>query len=168
MEIVAGFVTVDLAATKFTVHKVISADEMYAKVHELVNDCDIFIACAAVADYKPKTYLAKKMKKTAEALTIELVRNKDILKSVAELTKKPFCVGFAAETNNVEENARTKFTKKNLDMLFLNNVSRQDIGFNSDYNEITVFTKSQEFTLAKQAKESLGNLLAQQILTNFS
>jgi phosphopantothenoylcysteine decarboxylase/phosphopantothenate--cysteine ligase len=137
-----------------------SADEMLEAVMSSISDADIFIGVAAVADYKPVSVEHQKIKKSGgNALTIDLVQNQDILKTVANLENRPFTVGFAAETENVIEYARTKLTAKNLDMIIANNVADTSIGFNSDHNETTIITRTiTGITEAQQPKMSKENL----------
>lgn len=122
---------------------IISADDMLNAVMNEINETDIFIACAAVSDYKPAKIALQKIKKTDDALTLQLVRTPDILKTVASLKNKPFCVGFAAETNNLEEYALKKLKEKKLDMIIANEVSF-DKGFESDVNTVTLYSKNEE------------------------
>jgi phosphopantothenoylcysteine decarboxylase/phosphopantothenate--cysteine ligase len=155
-----------------TVVAVQSADEMLEAVMSSISDADIFIGVAAVADYKPVSVENQKIKKSAgSALTLNLVQNQDILKTVANLENRPFTVGFAAETENVIEYARTKLTAKNLDMIIANNVADTSIGFNSDHNETTIITRTitgtTEAQQPKMSKENLSRklieLIAEQI-----
>ena len=120
--------------------KVISALEMLAASQEAVAlGCDIFIATAAVADYRPANIAEQKIKKVGDVISIELVKNPDIVATIAQLPNKPFMLGFAAETERVEDYARAKLHAKKLDMIACNDVSRADIGFQSDDNAMTVF-----------------------------
>jgi phosphopantothenoylcysteine decarboxylase/phosphopantothenate--cysteine ligase len=118
--------------------QVSSAQEMYDTVIAMAGDMDVFIGTAAVADYRPETIADQKIKKTKEDMIVRLARNPDIIASVSALDDKPFTVGFAAETNDVIGYAKDKLTRKKLDMIVANDVSRTDIGFNSDRNEVTV------------------------------
>lgn len=118
---------------------VVTAEEMYNTVMQEVSDCDIFIGCAAVADYRPTESVDHKIKKSNIELTLTFIRNPDILASVAAKENGPFTVGFAAETQNVSEYAKDKLQRKKLDMIAANDVSQQDIGFNSDENCLQVF-----------------------------
>lgn len=121
---------------------VTSARDMYRAVHESIKDCNIFISAAAVADYRPDTEADDKIKKdpdTAdETLQLTMVRNPDIVASVAALEQKPFVVGFAAETCDVINHATGKLHRKKLDLIVANVVSDSSIGFNSDDNAVTV------------------------------
>jgi phosphopantothenoylcysteine decarboxylase/phosphopantothenate--cysteine ligase len=140
--LVSGPTNLD-APDRATLVAVQSADEMLEAVMSSIADADIFIGVAAVADYKPVSAKHQKIKKSgSSALTLELVQNPDILKTVSNLENRPFTVGFAAETENIVEYARTKLIAKNLDMIIANNVADTSIGFNSDHNETTIITRS--------------------------
>jgi phosphopantothenoylcysteine decarboxylase/phosphopantothenate--cysteine ligase len=123
---------------------VTTASEMLAACLQVVDDADIFIGVAAVADYRPATVETTKIKKTSDQLEIVLIKNPDIISEVSKLPKRPFVVGFAAETENVLENGTAKLEKKNLDLLFANNAVET---FNSDNITVTAISKqgSQEF-----------------------
>ena len=110
---------------------------MYAAVHRQVGDADIFIAAAAVADFQPVTVAKQKIKKQGGSVKLELEAAPDIIKSVADMAKRPFVVGFAAETNDVEENARVKLKRKRLDMIAANEVG-DGIAFDCEDNALTV------------------------------
>jgi len=114
-----------------------SARDMYAAVHRQVADADVFIAAAAVADFQPVTVAKQKIKKQGIAVQLDLEPAPDIIKSVADMAKRPFVVGFAAETNDVEENARSKLKRKRLDMIAANQVG-DGIAFDCDDNALTV------------------------------
>ncbi|EJE8522856.1 bifunctional phosphopantothenoylcysteine decarboxylase/phosphopantothenate--cysteine ligase CoaBC [Vibrio parahaemolyticus] len=136
-----------------------SAQEMYEAVMAQAISNDAFISCAAVADYRPEAIASQKLKKTADndQMTIKMVKNPDIVASVAALTdKRPFTVGFAAETNDVETYARGKLAKKNLNMICANDVSVEGQGFNSNDNAITLFWPDGELALALESKEALS------------
>ncbi|MFY2509975.1 bifunctional phosphopantothenoylcysteine decarboxylase/phosphopantothenate--cysteine ligase CoaBC [Vibrio pectenicida] len=142
---------------------VASAEEMHNTVMQHSPDCDIFISCAAVADYRPESVAKQKIKKVDgnQDMTITMVRNPDIVASVAKMTRnRPFTVGFAAETQDVAHYARTKLINKKLDMICANDVSLEGQGFNSNNNAVTLYWKEgeQSFTLASKQK------IAQQIL----
>ena len=120
--------------------KVISALDMLAASQKAVSEgCDLFIATAAVADYRPANVAEQKIKKVGDAISIELVKNPDIVATIAQSPNRPFVLGFAAETERVEDYARGKLQAKKLDMIACNDVSRADIGFQSDDNAMTVF-----------------------------
>jgi len=113
--------------------RVETAADMHAATHERIADVDIFIAAAAVSDYRPARMSAQKIKKTKDTMTLELVRSPDILSSVTALDDVPFTVGFAAETENVREYALGKLANKKLDMIVANRVGA-DRGFDRDDN----------------------------------
>ena len=129
-------------------------------MHEAIDvSCDIFIACAAVADYRPISMSDQKIKKTAQGvseLVIRLEENPDIVASVASRTDRPFTVGFAAETQNVNAYAKDKLKRKKLDMIVANDVSLSGQGFNSDFNQVTLITRDDERVLALQEKQALA------------
>ena len=116
-----------------------SAQQMYEAVMGEVADCEIFIACAAVSDYRVAETAQHKIKKTGEVLTLQLVPNPDILAEVSALRARPFCVGFAAETENLEQYARGKLQQKNLDMIAANRVGSAGSGFEADFNQLEVY-----------------------------
>ena len=136
-------------------HAVETAEQMYAKTHALIEDVDVFIAAAAVSDYRPAGSHAKKIKKTADTMTLELVRSPDILASVASLDPAPFTVGFAAETHDVETYAKAKLDNKRLDMIVANRVGA-DCGFDFDDNTVTVYWPGGEQAFAEAAKTELA------------
>ena len=150
------------------IHHVISAKEMFAEVFKYYENCDIAIASAAVADYAPKEVALEKIKKNDESLTIELVKNPDILKTMGERKNHQFLVGFALETQHEEENAKTKLEKKNLDMIVLNSLRDTGAGFKSDTNKIKIITKTEvkEFNLKSknEVAEDILNFAEEQIL----
>ncbi|WP_267404756.1 MULTISPECIES: bifunctional phosphopantothenoylcysteine decarboxylase/phosphopantothenate--cysteine ligase CoaBC [unclassified Chryseobacterium] len=137
-------------------HKVTSAKEMLDKVFEFYENVDIAIASAAVADYAPKEVAKEKIKKNDENLTIELVKNPDILKTMGENKKHQFLVGFALETQNEEENAKGKLIKKNLDMIVLNSLRDSGAGFKNDTNKIKIFTKTEKTEFNLKSKDEVA------------
>ena len=139
-------------------HRVTTADEMYAATHAVIADADIFIAAAAVADYRPAQCSEQKIKKSREAMSIELVRCPDILASVAALDAAPFTVGFAAETENVDEYAQAKLADKKLDLIIANQVGA-DLGFDTDENAVSVFWADGVQRFPRADKSELANEL---------
>ncbi|MDE2420131.1 MAG: bifunctional phosphopantothenoylcysteine decarboxylase/phosphopantothenate--cysteine ligase CoaBC [Gammaproteobacteria bacterium] len=128
---------------------IVSARDLLAVSDKIVDaGCDVFIATAAVADYRAEHIADQKIKKQGDSLTLTLVKNPDIVATIAKHAKRPFMVGFAAETQRMEEYARGKLETKQLDMIACNDVSRGDIGFASDDNAMTVFF-SDRFGLEK-------------------
>ncbi len=146
---------------RVTRHPVQSACDMLDKCLELIDDCDIFIACAAVADYRPANIAVDKVKKGPETIQLEMVKNPDIVATIAAREQPPFTVGFAAETRDVLAYARGKREKKRLDMIIANDVSDSQIGFNSEQNEVTVIWAGGEQTLPRASKLTLaGEIIA--------
>jgi phosphopantothenoylcysteine decarboxylase/phosphopantothenate--cysteine ligase len=143
-----------------------SADEMYAAALDAVGDADIFIAAAAVADYRPATVVDKKIKKNDAEMSIDLVRCPDILASVAALDNAPFTMGFAAETENVVEYARGKLTKKKLNMIVANRVG-SDCGFDRDENAATVLWNAGEKIFPTSSKVDLARNLIELVAEHF-
>ncbi|MDR2104804.1 MAG: bifunctional phosphopantothenoylcysteine decarboxylase/phosphopantothenate--cysteine ligase CoaBC [Deferribacteraceae bacterium] len=135
-----------------------SAEDMRQAVLERVEKADVFIMNAAVADYTPRHPNREKIKKTADSINLELVKTVDILKEAAKLKRRgQFFIGFAAESENSEENALKKLKDKGVDLIALNDVSNHEIGFNSDYNEITAFfADGERVVFAKQPKRILA------------
>ena len=139
-----------------------SAQDMYEEVQKYWKTADVIIKAAAVADYTPKEKLGNKMKKQEGDLSIPLKRTIDILKSIGEEKTSQILVGFAAETQNVEQYAKEKILKKNLDMIVANDVSMAGAGFGTDTNIVQIFFK--DFTSVKVDKISKEEL-AKTILT---
>jgi phosphopantothenoylcysteine decarboxylase / phosphopantothenate---cysteine ligase len=136
-----------------------STQQMFDAVHTHIRDCDVFIAAAAVADYRPEQVAATKIKKHNGTLSLTLVRNPDIVASVAQLRPKPFTVGFAAETQQVKDYARDKLERKNLDMIIANDVAAPGIGFNSENNAVTVLWRDGEMDISERSKAQLAREL---------
>jgi phosphopantothenoylcysteine decarboxylase / phosphopantothenate---cysteine ligase len=144
-----------------------SAADMLAAVLRELPGTDLFISTAAVADYRPARPAQQKIKKTAESLDLAMERTSDVLATVAARAERPFVVGFAAETESVEQNARTKLMKKNLDMIAANEVGH-DRAFETDDNQLIVLSRSGRHELARADKLTLARglvaLIAQELL----
>jgi len=138
------------------IHRITSANEMYEKVFEFYRTSDIAIASAAVADYAPKVAATEKIKKNDDTLTIELVKNPDILKAMGEQKAHQILAGFALETNNEEENAKAKLEKKNLDLIILNSLRDEGAGFKNDTNKIKIFTRTEKLEFGLKSKEDVA------------
>lgn len=136
-----------------------TAEEMNQAVLENVIDADIFIASAAVSDYRPEVIGTEKIKKTQEEIEFKLVRNPDILSNVASLDNAPFTVGFAAETSDLEQNATDKLRNKSLDMIAANDVSKKHAGFDSDENALLVLWSSGKIELPLADKSKIAREL---------
>ena len=136
-----------------------SAIEMHEAVMIHAAQCDIFIACAAVADYRPEHCAGQKIKKSADRMDVRLVRNPDIVADVAALDSRPFTVGFAAETHDVVAHARGKLAAKRLDLIVANDVARGDIGFNSEFNEVCLISAGDTTGLPRGTKTAIARAL---------
>ena len=146
-----------------------TADEMLNEVKALISNTDIFIGCAAVADFKPIDFHKSKIKKDHnDEMSLKLIKNPDILQYASDHMKEKLVIGFSAETDNVIENAKIKLLKKNLNMIICNDVSNKDIGFDSDDNEVHLIThddvvkltKTSKLKIAKQIIKSIEALIA--------
>lgn len=138
------------------IYRITSANEMYEKVFDFYRTSDIAIASAAVADYAPKVAATEKIKKNDDTLTIELVKNPDILKAMGEQKTHQILAGFALETNNEEENAKAKLEKKNLDLIILNSLRDEGAGFKNDTNKIKIFTRTEKLEFELKSKEDVA------------
>ncbi|MFO1350754.1 MAG: bifunctional phosphopantothenoylcysteine decarboxylase/phosphopantothenate--cysteine ligase CoaBC [Gammaproteobacteria bacterium] len=136
-----------------------SAQDMHAAVMARAANAQVFIAVAAVADYRVAAVAPHKLKKNSESMTLDLVRNPDILGAVAALDRRPFCVGFAAETEQVVEHARAKFKAKRLDMIAANQVGGAGSGFGAGQNALHVLWKNGEKVLPMSTKAELATAL---------
>ena len=139
-----------------------SAREMYAAVHRHVAEADVFVAAAAVADFQPVAVAKQKIKKQGTAITLDLEPAPDIVKSVAEMSKRPLVVGFAAETNDVEENAKAKLKRKKLDMIAANQVG-DGLAFDCEDNALTVLWPGGKLEIARAPKLTVARELIAQI-----
>ena len=166
--LISGPSSLDISHPNIEIHRVTSAKEMFNEVFNYYENSDITIASAAVADYAPKEIASEKIKKNDDSLTIELVKNPDILKTMGERKSRQFLVGFALETQNEEENALGKLQKKNLDMIVLNSLRDEGAGFKNDTNKIKIFTKNDRKEFALKAKNEVAkdilNVVEQEIL----
>jgi phosphopantothenoylcysteine decarboxylase/phosphopantothenate--cysteine ligase len=146
-----------------------SALQMHSASIDSLSNCDIFIGCAAVADYRAEDVASHKIKKQKEIddLTIKLVKNPDIIADVASHANRPFCVGFAAETQDVEHYAADKLKRKNLDLIAANNVATTGQGFNSEQNALTVFSASQRFDIPLADKKEVAYQLLEIIRQHY-
>lgn len=149
--------------------KVNSAIDMHDAVMSDIHQQDIFIACAAVADYRPETIAEQKIKKTnSDEMIVRMVKNPDIVASVAALDNSPFTVGFAAETQDVEHYARDKMQRKNLAMIAANDVAQSGQGFNAEDNALTVFWPQGSAQIALASKQDVAAQLLQLIASQFN
>lgn len=146
--------------------RVESAQEMYDTVHQHAAEADIFIGVAAVADYRPTRTAERKIKKTETTITLELERTPDILASVAARQPAPFTVGFAAETENLEQHARAKLERKKLDLVAANRVGA-DVGFAADENSLLLVEREGVTELPTQPKTKLARALIHHIAARY-
>lgn len=144
---------------------VVSAADMFEAVKEKLNDSDIIIKAAAVADYTPETVADNKIKKSDDDLSIKLKRTEDILKYIGEHKRaNQFVCGFSMETENLEENSRAKLLKKNVDMIAANNLKEEGAGFGVDTNVMTLITKNDTKKLPLMSKEAVADEILNEIL----
>lgn len=142
-----------------------TGDQMSSAVHSHARECDVLVMCAAVADYKPRKVSGTKIKKRNETLSLELVPTRDILASLSKQGREFLVVGFAAETNDVEENAKQKLCAKNCDIIVANDVSRADSGMESDANEVTIFFRNGE---KKKISRASKKIIARELVKIFA
>jgi len=144
-----------------------TTEDMAEKIDELFPQVQIIVKAAAVADFTPKVFYQQKLPKT-ESLAIELTKTKDILKSLGQKKGDKFLVGFAAQTHDLENYARQKLMEKNLDLIAANDVSRSEVGFDSDENELLVFTRDgQKIPIGRANKKIVAKRLAQLIAERY-
>lgn len=144
-----------------------SAQQMHSAVMDTIEDCDVFVGCAAVADYRPVQQVSQKIKKTDQELTLTFTKNPDILADVADLQDPPFTVGFAAETQDVAIYAKQKLARKKLNMIAANDVSTPGQGFNSGNNALTVYWNEGETSLQVADKGKLAEQLLMIVAQRF-
>lgn len=143
---------------------ILSSDEMHDAVHDHLHGCDVLVMCAAVADYKPAKVSQQKIKKRHAPLSLELIPTRDILPSVAKPDRQFLLVGFAAETNNLEEYAQKKLREKNCDLIVANNVLT---GIDSDENEVTIFSRTgEQQKISRAPKKSIARELVKFFLNS--
>jgi len=144
-----------------------TAEEMYAATHKNIKGIDIFIAAAAVSDYRPASSSQQKIKKSEETMRLDLVRSEDILASVAALDDAPFTIGFAAETENVHDYALGKLANKKLDMIVANKVG-DDCGFDCDDNVVDVYWRDGEQSFPRAAKTDLAHQIVRLVAERYA
>lgn len=145
-----------------------SANEMLKAVLLMMEDSDFFISCAAVSDYKPIKKFDEKIKKENKMLNnLRLEETEDILKSVSDRFNNAYILGFAAETSNIEENALKKLSSKKINAIVANDVSNKDIGFDSDENEVTIFTTKSNIKLQKKEKIRIAREILDFVVNDF-
>ena len=141
-----------------------SAEDMYNAIIDNFNENQVIIKSAAVADYKPKTYINKKIKKSDDDLIIELDRNKDIAYELGKIKKDKILVGFAAETNDLIENAKNKVNKKNLDFIVANDLTEEGAGFGTDTNIVKIIDREGNISKYPQMKkDEVANVILDKV-----
>ena len=145
-----------------------TAEQMHTAVMQRIDVMDIFVATAAVADYRPAQYIEQKIKKSTNELSLPLVATPDILKDVRQMRAELFCVGFAAETENVVTNATKKLNSKSIDMVIANQVGNINQGFDSDYNAVEVLWQGGNHKIERARKSEIVRTLTKLIAERFN
>ena len=166
--LVAGPVSLDTPNGVQRINVSSAMQMLDVSMNQLKEGCDIFIATAAVADYRVAQVAEHKIKKAGDELTVSLVKNPDIVATIAQQQQRPFMVGFAAETQNVEEYAAGKLVAKKLDMIACNDVSRPDIGFASDENAMTVFFAQSYHMNKRELEKASKQEISQQLVESIA
>ena len=164
--LVVGSISIDVERRAETIF-VTSASEMYDAVMNNITSQDLFISCAAVADYRPSKVSLNKIKKTSNIKSIQLTENKDILASVCKLKDKPICIGFAAETENLIANAKQKLKNKKCDAIILNDISNSEIGLKSNKNEVHFISEKNSEKIDKNSKQIIAEIIINKIAKYF-
>ena len=164
--LVVGSISIDVERRAETIF-VTSASEMYDAVMNNITGQDLFISCAAVADYRPSKVSPNKIKKISNIKSIQLTENKDILASVCKLKDKPICIGFAAETENLIANAKQKLKNKKCDAIILNDISNSEIGLKSDENEVHFISEKNSEKIDKNSKQIIAEIIINKIAKYF-
>ena len=167
VELIAGPVALP-APFGVNTTRVRSARDMLAAVESMVDQTDIYISVAAVADYRPDMQVDQKIKKAGAGLDLHLVPNPDLLRIVAAAANPPFCVGFAAETQQIERYAQGKLVDKGLQMIAANQVGRDNGGFESDNNSLHLFWPGADQRLPSTSKRELAYQLIEVIARRYS
>ncbi len=166
--LVSGPVSIRPKNLSINIISVTSAKEMYSAVHQYYKSCDIAILSAAVADFTPKEVALQKIKKKESTLTLTLEKTKDILASLGEIKGGKYLVGFALETENEIENAKTKLKKKNLDLIVLNSLNDKGAGFKTNTNKVTLINKDNKITpFEVKPKKEVAEDILQHIIKEF-
>ena len=166
--LVAGPVSLDTPNGVQRINVSSAMQMLDVSMNQLKEGCDIFIATAAVADYRVAQVAEHKIKKAGDELALSLVKNPDIVATIAQQQQRPFMVGFAAETQNVEEYAAGKLVAKKLDMIACNDVSRPDIGFASDENAMTVFFAQSYHMNKRELEKASKQEISQQLVESIA
>lgn len=165
--LVSGPTHLQLDSSSIQLIRVTSAQEMYEAVHEHFPQQDIVIAAAAVSDYKPKEVINEKIKKKESNLNIELIPTQDILASLGELKIQQKLIGFALETNNEIENAKSKLKRKNLDFIVLNSLQDKGAGFKKDTNKISIISSTEIKSFELKSKAEVAKDILKEVISLF-
>ena len=168
VKLISGPVSLD-SIKNIKTEYVETSEEMYQAVMTNASDFDILISTAAIADYKPINYSKTKYKKDENNISIEFTRGVDIISAVSEKYIDLFSVGFAAETDSLKKNAKDKLIKKNLDMI-VGNIANHELklGFESDFNEVTIFTKNKVIEIPEAKKSEIARKILNVIAEDYS
>ncbi|MBT7390113.1 MAG: bifunctional phosphopantothenoylcysteine decarboxylase/phosphopantothenate--cysteine ligase CoaBC, partial [Gammaproteobacteria bacterium] len=164
--LIIGSISVEVEKRAEAIY-ITSANEMYDAVMKKIKTQDLFISCAAVADFRPTKISHNKIKKDDNLAAIELTKNIDILESVCKLKNKPICIGFAAETENFLTNAKAKLKNKKCDAIILNDISSSDIGFNSDENEVHFISQEKTEKIDRSSKQIIAEKIIKKVTKYF-
>ena len=165
--LVTGPTHLQLNSSSVQVVRITSAQEMYDAVHTYFNDQDVVIAAAAVSDYKPKQVIDQKIKKKESNLNIELIPTQDILGSLGKIKKHQKLIGFALETNNEVENAKSKLERKNLDFIVLNSLQDNGAGFKKDTNKISIISEDEIKSFELKSKTEVAQDILKEVISLF-
>ena len=166
--LISGPVSLNITNDFVSLIRVTSAQEMYDRAYENFENCDIAIFSAAVSDFSPEVSASQKIKKKADSLTLTLKKTKDILASLGEIKKDKYLVGFALETENEIENAKTKLKKKNLDLIVLNSLNDKGAGFKTDTNKVTLISRDNKvYPFEVKPKTEVAKDILQHIIKQF-
>ena len=164
--LIVGSISVEVEKRAEAIY-ITSANEMFDAVMKKIKTQDLFISCAAVADFKPTKISHNKIKKDGNVAVIKLTKNKDILESVCKLRNKPICIGFAAETENFLANAKAKLKNKRCDAIILNDISSSEIGLNSDENEVHFISQEKTEKIDRSSKQIIAEKIIKKVTKYF-
>ncbi|EAQ97657.1 bifunctional phosphopantothenoylcysteine decarboxylase/phosphopantothenate--cysteine ligase CoaBC [Congregibacter litoralis] len=167
VDLISGPVALS-APDRVKLHRIGTAQEMLEASLGLLHNCDIFIGCAAVADYRPADAAVQKIKKSADEVSLQLVKNPDVLARVAGHSPKPFSVGFAAETEKLREHALGKLERKGLNMIVANDVSDSRIGFNSENNAALLLWRDDAGVREREVEQCSKDVLAAVVIAQIA
>jgi phosphopantothenoylcysteine decarboxylase/phosphopantothenate--cysteine ligase len=165
--LISGPTYLQLESSSVQLIRVTSAQEMYEAAHTYFAQQDVVIAAAAVSDYKPKEVIDEKIKKKESNLNIELIPTQDILASLGKIKEHQKLIGFALETNNEVENAKSKLERKNLDFIVLNSLQDKGAGFKKDTNKISIISKTETKNFQLKSKSEVAQDILKEVISLF-